>query len=84
MADGLKALGVQATPTEDGIEIVGGQIGGGDIECHHDHRIAMSFSVAALRASDPIHIRGADNVATSFPNFIELAKQVGMCVEVAK
>lgn len=84
MADGLQALGIQATPTEDGIEIVGGQIGGGEIECHHDHRIAMSFSVAALRASKPIHIRGADNVATSFPNFLELAGQVGMRVEAAK
>ncbi len=84
MADGLNALGVDASPTEDGIEIIGGPIGGGEIECHHDHRIAMSFSVAALRASKPIQIRGADNVATSFPNFLELAAQVGMRVEAGQ
>ena len=42
---------------------------------------AMSFSVASLRANAPIHIVGADNVATSFPNFIELATAAGMNVE---
>ncbi len=86
MADGLQTLGVQAQPTPDGIEIVGKGsspqvMGGGAIECHHDHRIAMSFAIAGLRASAPIHIKGADNVATSFPNFVELAKYVGMKLE---
>lgn len=87
MADGLQALGVSATPTPDGIEIVGGGsspqvMTGGEVECHHDHRIAMSFAVAGLRAGGPIVIKGADNVATSFPNFVELAKTVGMKLEI--
>ena len=87
MADGLQALGVQAKPTPDGIEIIGGGsspqvMGGGAVECHHDHRIAMSFAIAGLRASAPIHIKGADNVATSFPNFVELATHVGMKLEL--
>jgi len=84
MADGLVSLGVNAQATPDGIIIDGGPIGGGRVNSHHDHRIAMSFSVAALRASDTIHIEDCDNVATSFPNFVELATQVGMRIEVCK
>ncbi len=84
MADGLVTLGVNAQATPDGIIIDGGPIGGGRVNSHHDHRIAMSFSVAALRASDTIHIEDCDNVATSFPNFVELATQVGMRIEVCK
>ncbi len=82
MADGLKTLGVSAEPTADGIVIKGGPMGGGTINSHHDHRIAMSFSVAALRASAPIRIEDCDNVATSFPNFVELAQQAGISLEV--
>lgn len=84
MADGLRTLGVDATPTDDGIEIIGGALGGGEVESHHDHRIAMAFAVAGLRAGAPIHIRGTDNVATSFPNFVELARQVGFALEVSE
>jgi 3-phosphoshikimate 1-carboxyvinyltransferase len=88
MADGLQALGVHAEPTEDGIEIIGGAIGAiagaatetVSVESHHDHRIAMSFSVAALRSKCDIRILGTDNVTTSFPNFIELAQNAGMKV----
>jgi 3-phosphoshikimate 1-carboxyvinyltransferase len=72
---------VKAQPTPDGIIIEGGEFGGGTVESHHDHRIAMSFAVAALRATAPIHITGCDNVATSFPNFVELASTAGMQLE---
>ena len=83
MADGLQALGVKATPTPDGIIIEGGNaIGGGEVWAHGDHRIAMSFSVAALRASAPIRIHDCANVATSFPNFLALAERAGMRVGV--
>nr|WP_312971944.1 bifunctional prephenate dehydrogenase/3-phosphoshikimate 1-carboxyvinyltransferase [Pseudomonas sp.] len=83
MADGLTSLGVKVQPTEDGIIIDGGQtIGGGEVHSHGDHRIAMAFSVASLRASAPIRIHDAANVATSFPNFLALAEQVGMRVAV--
>jgi 3-phosphoshikimate 1-carboxyvinyltransferase len=80
MADGLIALGVKAEPTPDGIIIEGGSIGGGEVWAHGDHRIAMSFSVASLRATAPIRIHDCANVATSFPNFLALAAQVGMRV----
>jgi 5-enolpyruvylshikimate-3-phosphate synthase len=80
MADGLLALGVKAEPTPDGIVIEGGAIGGGEVWAHGDHRIAMSFSVASLRASAPIRIHDCANVATSFPNFLALAAEVGIQV----
>jgi len=80
MADGLQALGVKAEPTPDGIIIDGGTIGGGEVHSHGDHRIAMSFSVASLRAAAPIRIHDCANVATSFPNFLGLAAQAGIRV----
>ncbi|WP_457241606.1 bifunctional prephenate dehydrogenase/3-phosphoshikimate 1-carboxyvinyltransferase [Pseudomonas chlororaphis] len=80
MADGLLALGVKCEPTPDGIIIDGSQIGGGEVHGHGDHRIAMAFSVASLRANAPIRIHDCANVATSFPNFLALCAQVGICV----
>ncbi|TRO32894.1 bifunctional prephenate dehydrogenase/3-phosphoshikimate 1-carboxyvinyltransferase [Pseudomonas sp. ALS1131] len=80
MADGLISLGVKAEPTPDGIVIEGGAMGGGEVWAHGDHRIAMSFSVASLRASAPIRIHDCANVATSFPNFLALAAEVGINV----
>ena len=79
MADGLACLGVKAEPTPDGMVIDGGQpYGGGTIDSHGDHRIAMAFAVAALRAGADIQIRDCDNVATSFPGFVALAAQAGL------
>lgn len=80
MADGLQTLGIKAEPTPDGIVIEGGSMGGGEVWAHGDHRIAMSFSVASLRATAPIRIHDCANVATSFPNFLALAAEVGICV----
>lgn len=87
MVDGLQILGVQAEGTEDGAVITGmganGLFGGGDITTHHDHRIAMSFAMASLRAAaDPIRILDCANVATSFPNFVELANDSGLQLDV--
>jgi 3-phosphoshikimate 1-carboxyvinyltransferase len=62
---------------------VGGEIGSGEVESFDDHRIAMAFSIAALRANGPITIKEANNVATSFPNFISLARQVGINIKLA-
>lgn len=78
MADGLATLGIAAQPTADGIVIQGGKIGGGEIDSHGDHRIAMAFSVASLRARNEICINNCANVNTSFPGFVELAQQAGI------
>ncbi|MDD2055946.1 bifunctional prephenate dehydrogenase/3-phosphoshikimate 1-carboxyvinyltransferase [Pseudomonas sp. GD03860] len=80
MADGLLTLGVKCEPTPDGIIIDGGPIGGGEVHGHGDHRIAMAFSVASLRATAPIRIHDCANVATSFPNFLALCAEVGIRV----
>lgn len=80
MATGLRTLGVQVETLPDGIMIDGGPMGGGEVWAHGDHRIAMSFSVASLRASAPIRINDSQHVATSFPNFLQLCEQVGMRV----
>jgi 3-phosphoshikimate 1-carboxyvinyltransferase len=82
MADGLSRLGVENEVLDDGIVIVGGPLKGGEVDTYNDHRIAMSFAVAALRASGTIRINDCDHVATSFPGFAELAASVGLKVSV--
>jgi 3-phosphoshikimate 1-carboxyvinyltransferase len=82
MADGLKRLGIQARETADGIVIQGGSLQGGEVDSHGDHRIAMSFAIAALRASGPITVRDCKNVATSFPEFPQLARTAGLKLDV--
>lgn len=81
MADGLTILGIDAQSTMDGIIINGGVIGSGEVESHDDHRIAMSFAIAGLRAGGTIQINDCANVATSFPNFIALANETGLEIE---
>ncbi len=78
MARGLDALGVPNEVRADGLSIEGGPFGGGVVESHGDHRVAMSFAVASLRASAPIEIRDVANVATSFPGFAATARAVGL------
>ncbi len=83
MADGLQVLGVQAEPTPDGMRITGGPYRGGVVNSHGDHRVAMAFAMAALRASSAITITDCANVATSFPGFVELARSAGLKITVA-
>ncbi len=78
MADGLQILGINAQPTEDGMIIQGGKIGSGSVESHGDHRIAMAFSIAGLRAGGKIVINDCENVNTSFPEFIKIAPALGL------
>lgn len=82
MCDGLQALGVSAQGRPDGARIWGGRLGGGTVDSKGDHRVAMSFAVAALRAEQPIRILDCANVNTSFPGFAELASATGLKIEV--
>jgi 3-phosphoshikimate 1-carboxyvinyltransferase len=90
MAHGLQKCGIDAEPTEDGMIIqgLGHQPGlrynATSIESQGDHRIAMSFSVAAIRAEGTMVIRGAQTVDTSFPGFVALANGLGMHVQAVK
>lgn len=81
MVDGLKTLGADIEGTPDGAIIKGSSLAGGVVESHDDHRIAMAFTVASLRATGEIRINDCANVATSFPGFVELAQSVGIKVE---
>lgn len=78
MAEGLSTLGVDNEVLEDGIIITGGEMGGGTIRTFMDHRIAMAFSVAALRANESIRILDCDHVNTSFPGFDAMARGLGL------
>jgi 3-phosphoshikimate 1-carboxyvinyltransferase len=81
MAAGLTTLGVEHEVLPDGMRIqgrTGTAFGGGVIDSHGDHRVAMSFGIASLRASAAITIRDVANVATSFPGFVDLARSVGL------
>ncbi len=82
MVDGLTQLGISIEGTSDGAIIQGGRLQGGRVDSLGDHRIAMSFAIAALCAEGEIVVDDCANVATSFPNFVELAKQVGLGVRV--
>jgi len=81
MGAGLAVLGVEHEVLPDGMRIVGvpegPAFGSGVVDSVGDHRVAMSFSVASLRARGPIRIKDTANVATSFPGFAQLAREVG-------
>ncbi|EAW40126.1 response regulator receiver domain protein (CheY-like) [marine gamma proteobacterium HTCC2080] len=81
MAEGLDTLGIKNEPTPDGIVIEGGKLGGGSVNTFHDHRIAMAFAIAGLRASAAIEVLDCDHVATSFPGFAELISSAGLSLE---
>lgn len=73
VAQGLRTLGVEVTEHDDGMDIYGPvRLQGGEVHAHGDHRIAMSFAIAALIAEAPIVVHGAETIATSFPGFSKL------------
>jgi 3-phosphoshikimate 1-carboxyvinyltransferase len=82
MAAGLATLGVEHQLLPDGLWIRGArELAGGTVDSHGDHRIAMAFAVAALRARAPLTILDVANVATSFPGFEATARAAGLAVE---
>jgi 3-phosphoshikimate 1-carboxyvinyltransferase len=73
VAKNLRAMGAEVAEFEDGLDVPGGQtLHGATIDSGGDHRIAMAFSVAALRAEGETLIQGADSAAISFPEFFDL------------
>lgn len=82
MAEGIAMLGGAAEATEDGMILQSCQLKGGRVNSHGDHRIAMAFAVAGMRAGGPILVDNCDNVATSFPGFASLAATAGMDITV--
>jgi 3-phosphoshikimate 1-carboxyvinyltransferase len=73
----LRAMGAEVIEFEDGVDVPGGQtLHGATIDSGSDHRIAMAFSVAALRAQGETLIQGAESAAISFPEFFDLLDRV--------
>lgn len=69
---GLRAMGADAEERSDGFQVrSGARLTGGTVHAHHDHRLAMAFAIAALGASGPTMIEGADAVAVSYPAFFD-------------
>ena len=83
MAAGLVACGVSVEETEDSLTVHGrGSIPGGvTVETHLDHRIAMSFLCLGLAAENPVTIDDAAPIATSFPSFPALMRNLGAVLE---
>lgn len=87
MAEGMHALGVPVEAMPDGMIIEGKEpkdsvFEGGVVDSHGDHRVAMAFAIASVRASGPITVRNTANVATSFPGFHHHASSIGFEFEV--
>jgi 3-phosphoshikimate 1-carboxyvinyltransferase len=69
---GLRAMGADADERPDGFQVRrGSRLTGGTVHARHDHRLAMAFAIAALGASGPTTIEGADAVAVSYPGFFD-------------
>ena len=85
MATGLHALGVEVELWDDGMRITGRKdFLGGIVDSFGDHRIAMAFAMAGLKAQSPLRIRDCRNVDTSFPGFAELARSAGLSIDVTE
>jgi 3-phosphoshikimate 1-carboxyvinyltransferase len=77
MVDGLARMGASVEQRHDGITVRGpSALRGATVQSHGDHRIVMAFAVAALVASSPTRIEGADSVAVSYPEFFSDLQEV--------
>jgi 3-phosphoshikimate 1-carboxyvinyltransferase len=80
VATGLRDCGVAVEEGEDSLTVTGtGEppLGGADVAAHHDHRIAMSFLVLGLVSQRPVAVDSAGMIATSFPTFVSLMRDLG-------
>jgi 3-phosphoshikimate 1-carboxyvinyltransferase len=83
MARGLQRLGIRVDESPDGAVVHGGRFGGGAVDSGGDHRVAMSLAVAGTVATAPMRVLHADNVATSFPGFVERLGSLGAAISEA-
>ena len=78
MVNGLRACGVAVDEEAEGFTVTGGHVPGGARVCTaHDHRIAMSHLVLGLAADAPVSVDDPDMIATSFPGFVEMMRDLG-------
>ena len=85
MADALSSFGIKYDLEEDGIKIYGlgsrGVLNSTNISSYGDHRIAMASAIASLRTDNKVKILDCINVNTSYPNFIDTCKEIGIEIE---
>ena len=84
MAAGLRSLGIDVDESEDGAVVHGGRFGGGIVDSHGDHRVAMSLAIAGTVASEPVTVMDVAAVDTSFPGFPECMASLGINIEVER
>lgn len=82
MVTALTALGIAVTEHTDGLSIVGGALAGGRVDSHTDHRIAMALAIAGGAAQDMVEVANCENIATSFPDFCQIANQAGLNLQI--
>ena len=73
----LRKIGVEVNVTENTMLITGGNVKGGEVESHNDHRLVMSLAVAALFANGDTVINGAETASKSYPNFFRDLAKIG-------
>ena len=85
MADALSSFGIKHDLEEDGIKIYGmgskGVLNSTNISSYGDHRIAMASAIASLRSENKVRVLDCVNVNTSYPNFIDTCKEIGIEIE---
>jgi 3-phosphoshikimate 1-carboxyvinyltransferase len=78
VAAGLEANGVRCRIEGDDLVVEGGRVpGGGTVRTHLDHRIAMAFLVMGLASAEPVTVDDGAMIATSFPTFVPLMRELG-------
>jgi 3-phosphoshikimate 1-carboxyvinyltransferase len=82
MTVGMKCLGVSINDTDQGVIIENSEFQGGIVDSFGDHRIAMSFVIAAIAATKEITVKNIDNINTSFPGFKDLMEQIGVNISL--
>ena len=82
MAEGLRQMGIKIDESEHGADIHYGEPSGATVDSHGDHRVAMSFAVAATVADSAVRVRNIDAVDTSFPGFSEVLSSLGVNMSV--
>ena len=84
LADNLRRLGIRVEEWRDGLAIHGGVVQGGEVDARGDHRIAMALAILGTMATGPVTVRGAGEIATSYPGFIETLRALGADVEISE
>lgn len=82
ISDCLNRLGAKVTEYEDRLEIEGVEsLSGGEVDCYNDHRIPMAMSVAAVKCSEPLVLKGAECISKSYPSFFDDYRNLGGIAE---